>query len=180
MDKTSIFHDFKKHYKPDQVRLFEHAYEFAHAAHAGQKRKSGDDYIMHSLSVADYLGNHLHMDADTVVAGLLHDVPEDTQTTLLDIRKSFGPQVAFMVEGITKLGKIKLRNQRDENYIETLRKMFLSMAADIRVVLIKLADRRHNMLTIKFLPESKQKRIARETLEVYAPIANRLGMGELK
>src|SRR3989344_7592926 len=141
MTYHTVLENLKKHYKSPDVKEFEKAYEFAKAAHAGQKRKSGDDYIMHSLSVADYIGNHLHMDADTVVAGLLHDVPEDTQTSLLDIRKSFGPQVAFMVEGITKLGKIKLRNQRDENYIETLRKMFLSMAADIRVVLIKLADR---------------------------------------
>ncbi len=180
MDYKEIFQGFKKHYKPDQVKVFERAYEFASLAHTGQKRKSGDDYIIHSLAVADYLGNHLHMDADTVVAGMLHDVPEDTQTTLPDIRKNFGAQVAFMVEGITKLGKIKLRDQRDENYIETLRKMFLSMAADIRVVLIKLADRLHNMKTIHFLPEEKRKRIARETLEVYAPIANRLGMGELK
>ncbi|OGE78996.1 MAG: hypothetical protein A2751_00865 [Candidatus Doudnabacteria bacterium RIFCSPHIGHO2_01_FULL_46_14] len=179
MDKSSVFYHFKKHYKPDQVKLLERAYQFASLAHQGQKRKSGDDYIMHSLAVANYLGNHLHMDMDTVVAGMLHDVPEDTKTTLPEIRQNFGPQVAFMVEGITKLGKIKLRNQRDENYIETLRKMFLSMAADIRVVLIKLADRRHNMKTIEFLPEEKRKRIARETLEVYAPIANRLGMGEL-
>ena len=135
---------------------------------------------MHCLAVADYLGNRLHMDMDTVIAGLLHDVPEDTQTSILDVRKAFGPQVAFMVEGITKLGQIKLRDQTDENYIETLRKMFLSMAADIRVVLIKLADRRHNMQTLEFLPPQKRERIARETLEVYAPIADRLGMGELK
>ncbi|OGE76077.1 MAG: hypothetical protein A3C85_02015 [Candidatus Doudnabacteria bacterium RIFCSPHIGHO2_02_FULL_48_21] len=180
MTYREVFENFKKNYKPDQIKLFEMAYEFAARAHAGQKRKSGDDYITHSLAVADYLGSHLRMDTDTVIAGLLHDVPEDTKTSILDIRKNFGPQVAFMVEGVTKLGKIKLRNQQDENYIETLRKMFLSMAADIRVVLIKLADRRHNMLTIRFLPEEKRKRIARETLEVYAPIANRLGMGELR
>ena len=180
MTHREVLANLKKIYKPEQIKLFEKAYEFALAAHAGQKRKSGDDYITHSLAVADYLGGHLHMDADTVIAGLLHDVPEDTETSILEIRNSFGPQVAFMVEGITKLGKIKLRSQQDENYIETLRKMFLSMAADIRVVLIKLADRRHNMLTIQYLPEEKQKRIARETLELYAPIANRLGMGELK
>lgn len=179
MEQKTVFENFKKHYKPEQIRLFEKAYQFALEAHEGQKRKSGDDYIIHCLSVADYLGNHLHMDTDTVVAGFLHDVPEDTATSIQEIRKNFGQQVAFMVEGVTKLGKIKLRDQRDENYIETLRKMFLSMAADIRVVLIKLADRRHNMKTLEFLPEEKRKRIARETLEVYAPIANRLGMGGL-
>lgn len=176
----SVLHNLKQRYAPTHVKLFERAYEFAKAAHAGQMRKSGDPYILHSLSVADYLANHLHIDINTIVAGLLHDVPEDTSVTLTEIRKSFGDQVAFMVSGITKLGKIKLRNQKDENYIETLRKMFLAMAADIRVVLIKLADRRHNLQTLEFLPKEKQERIARETLELYAPIANRLGMGELK
>jgi len=169
-----------KYYDSRHLDLFERAYEFATRAHAGQKRKSGEDYMVHCLAVADYLGNHLHMDMSTVAAALLHDVPEDTTTSIIDIRKEFGDQIAFLVAGMTKLGKIKLRNQKDENYIETLRKMFLSMAADIRVVLIKLADRRHNMETIQYLPEEKRERIARETLEVYAPIADRLGMGELK
>ena len=180
MNYHSVLENLKRHYKAGEVKLFEQAFEFAETAHAGQKRKSGDPYTVHFLAVADYLGNRLRMDIDTVVAGVLHDVPEDTKTTLEEIKKTFGKDVAFMVAGITKLGQIKLRNQKDENYIETLRKMFLAMAADIRVVLIKLADRRHNMETLKYLPPEKQERIARETLEVYAPIANRLGMGELK
>ncbi len=180
MTYHTILENLKKTYIPADIKLFEKAYDFAKAAHAGQKRKSGDDYITHSLAVANYLGNHLHMDIDTLVAGLLHDVPEDTTVPLAEIKKTFGKEIAFMVEGITKLGKIKLRNQKDETYIETLRKMFFSMAADIRVVLIKLADRLHNLQTLSFLPPEKQERIARETLEVYAPIADRLGMGELK
>lgn len=180
MSYEEVYANLKKNYEPEQIKRFEQAYEFANAAHEGQTRKSGDPYITHSLTVADYLNNRLHMDMDTVIAGLLHDVPEDTKRTIAEIKKNFGDQVAFMVSGITKLGQIKLRNQKDENYIETLRKMFLAMAADIRVVLIKLADRRHNMLTLEHLPKEKQERIARETLELYAPIANRLGMGELK
>lgn len=180
MDYREVYDNLKKLYKNEQLKLFERAHEFAAEAHAGSVRKSGEPYINHPLTVANYLGNHLHMDMDTVVAGLLHDVPEETKKTLHDVRKNFGSQVEFLVAGVTKLGKIKLRNQKDDTYIETLRKMFLAMARDIRVVLIKLADRRDNLLTLKYLPEDKQKRIARETLEVYAPIANRLGMGELK
>lgn len=180
MTYHTVLENLKKTYKASDIKLFEKAYEFAKNAHAGQKRKSGEDYMSHSLAVADYLGNHLHMDIDTVIAGLLHDVPEDTTISLAEIQKNFGKDIAFMVEGITKLGKIKLRDHKDENYIETLRKMFFSMAADIRVVLIKLADRRHNLQTLSFLPPEKQERIAKETLEVYAPIADRLGMGELK
>lgn len=180
MPYAKVFENLKKYYRAEDLKLFSDAFEFARAAHAGQMRKSGDAYVTHSLAVANYLGNHLHMDIQTVVAGLLHDVPEETKKTLTDIKKAFGEEVASMVAGITKLGVIKLRNQQDENYIETLRKMFLAMAADIRVVLIKLADRRHNMQTLSHLPPAKAVRIARETLEVYAPIADRLGMGELK
>lgn len=180
MDFQSVYDNLKKYYKDGHLKLFEKAYEFANAAHEGKLRKSGDSYIIHPLTVADYLGNRLHMDINTVVAGLLHDVPEETSKTLSDIKKNFGEEIAFLVSGITKLGVIKLRNQKDENYIETLRKMFLAMARDIRVVLIKLADRWHNMQTLQFLPQEKQGRIAHETLEIFAPIANRLGMGELK
>lgn len=180
MTYAEVYENLKNHYKPHELELFANGFEFAKTAHAGQMRKSGDPYVAHSLAVADYLGNRLHMDMHTIIAGLLHDVPEETKKTLEDIKKSFGEEVAFMVAGITKLGVIKLRNQQDENYIETLRRMFLAMAADIRVVLIKLADRRHNMQTLQHLPKEKSVRIARETLEVYAPIADRLGMGELK
>lgn len=180
MSYQEISEKFKKSYSPKDVDLFAEAYEFARAAHEGQLRKSGEEYIQHPLAVASYLASSLRMDMNTVVAGMLHDVPENTSRTLEDIKKIFGEEIAFMVFGITKLGQIKLRNQKDQTYIETLRKMFLAMAADIRIVLVKLADRRNNMQTLEHLPPDKQLRIARETLEVYAPIADRLGMGELK
>ncbi|MBI4049893.1 MAG: bifunctional (p)ppGpp synthetase/guanosine-3',5'-bis(diphosphate) 3'-pyrophosphohydrolase [Candidatus Doudnabacteria bacterium] len=180
MTYEEVYENLKKHYREADLKLFERAYRFAATAHAGQKRKSGDSYVSHSLAVANYLGEGLQMDMETLVAALLHDVPEETKATLHDIKKQFGEQVAFLVSGVTKLGKIKLRDQTEETYIETLRNMFLAMAADIRVVLIKLADRLNNMRSLRFLPVEKQQRIARETLEVYAPIANRLGMGQLK
>lgn len=180
MTYEQILDKIKQSYPPADIELFKKAYLFARSAHHDQIRKSGEEYIVHPLAVAEYLANYLRVDMFTIVAGLLHDVPENTAISLDEIEKSFGIEVAFMVSGITKLGKIKLRNQKDQNYIETLRKMFLAMAADIRIVLIKLADRRHNMQTLSHLPPDKQLRIARETLEVYAPIADRLGMGELK
>lgn len=155
------------------------AYLFAKKAHQNQVRKSGEAYISHSLSVAKIL-SEIGMDAKTIAAGLLHDVPEDTSATLSEIEKTFGPEVAALVSGITKLGKIKLRSTREEYFLENLRKMFLAMAQDIRVVIIKLADRLHNMRTLSYLPPEKQERIARETMEIYAPIANRLGIGEIK
>jgi len=159
--------------------LIRSAYEIALSAHAGQKRKSGEDYIQHSLHTALNLA-HMGMGSKTISAGLLHDVPEDTEVTLEEIEKKFGSEIAKMVDGVTKLGKIKLRGAKEENYLENLRKMFLAMAEDIRVVLIKLADRLHNMETLESLPPEKQERIARETLDVFAPIANRLGIGEMK
>ena len=155
------------------------AYVFAEAAHRGQKRKSGEDYIIHSLHVAKNLAE-IGMDEKTLAAGLLHDVPEDTAITLDEVREKFGNDIGVLVDGITKLGKIKLRGSKEEYYLENLRKMFLAMAEDIRVVIIKLADRLHNMRTLEHLPPEKQERIARETLEIYAPIANRLGIGEIK
>ncbi len=155
------------------------AYTFAEVAHRGQKRKSGEDYITHALHVAKNL-SEIGMDEKTLAAGLLHDVPEDTPITLAELEEKFGNEVAYLVDGITKLGKIKLRGSKEEYYLENLRKMFLAMAQDIRVVIIKLADRLHNMRTLEHLPPEKQERIARETLEIYAPIANRLGIGEIK
>jgi GTP diphosphokinase / guanosine-3',5'-bis(diphosphate) 3'-diphosphatase len=154
-------------------------YAFAEKAHSGQKRKSGEPYIIHSLSVALILAE-IGMDERTIAAGLLHDVPEDTEVTLADIETAFGHEVAYLVDGITKLGKIKLRGSREEYFLENLRKMFMAMAQDIRVVIIKLADRLHNMRTLKHLPPEKRERIARETMDVFAPIANRLGIGEAK
>ncbi|OGY47804.1 MAG: hypothetical protein A2840_01135 [Candidatus Buchananbacteria bacterium RIFCSPHIGHO2_01_FULL_47_11b] len=153
------------------------AYDFAEEAHKGQIRKSGQPYINHPLETAITLAR-MGMDQDTIIAGLLHDVPEDTTYSLVDVEKNFGKEVAQLVAGITKLGVIKYRGI--ERYAENLRKMFISMAQDIRIVLIKMADRLHNLRTLEHLPAEKQQRIAQESLEIYAPIANRLGMGVIK
>lgn len=153
------------------------AYEFAEKAHRGQKRVSGDDYIIHPLATAQTLAE-MKLGIPIIIAALLHDVPEDTSVTLDDVKKNFGEDVAGMVRGVTKLGRIKYRGL--ERYIENLRKMFIAMAEDLRVVFIKFADRLHNLKTLDALSTKKQYRIALETLEIYAPIANRLGMGELK
>ncbi len=155
------------------------AYQLAFEAHKNQKRKSGEDYIYHPLHTALNLAQ-IGLGATTVIAGILHDVPEDTEVTLKEIEKKFGTEIASLVDGVTKLGTIKLRGTKEEAYLENLRKMFLAMAADIRVVLIKLADRLHNMQTLSSLPREKQLRIARETMDIYVPIANRLGIGEIK
>ncbi|MBI5023223.1 MAG: bifunctional (p)ppGpp synthetase/guanosine-3',5'-bis(diphosphate) 3'-pyrophosphohydrolase [Candidatus Magasanikbacteria bacterium] len=167
-----------KNYNPkadlDLIRL---AYDFAEQAHQGQKRLSGIPYIEHPLNVAVTLAE-MKLDTAIIVAGLLHDIPEDTAITLNEIKKNFGADVASMVEGVTKLGKLKYRGV--ERYIENLRKMFVSIAKDIRVIIIKFADRLHNLKTLDALPEKKRQRVALESLEIYAPIANRLGMGEMK
>lgn len=162
---------------PQSADLARRAYEFARTAHQGQKRSSGEPYFNHCLATAKTLIS-MRLDVKTIIAGVLHDVVEDTKYTLQDIKKNFGEEIAFMVESVTKLGKIKFRG--DQQKIENLRKMFLAMAEDVRVVLIKLADRLHNMRTLQFVPPEKQKRIALETLEIYVPLAHRLGMGEIK
>lgn len=170
----------------DQVRAFDpeadtalirRAYDFAEEAHRGQKRATGEPYIIHPLATASTLAQ-MHLPTPIILAGLLHDVPEDTARTLDDIQAAFGEDVMSMVAGITKLGKIKYRGM--ERYIENLRKMFLAVAADVRVVFIKFADRLHNLQTLDAIPPKKQQRIALESLDIYAPIANRLGMGEMK
>lgn len=176
---NEIFKNFKLPLTKERKDLIQHAYLFAEKAHRGQKRRSGEDYIQHCLATAKILGQ-IGMGAKTVAAGLLHDVPEDTSITLLELEKEFGDEITSMVEGITKLGRIKLRESHEEYFLENLRKMFLAMAADIRVVIIKLADRLHNMQTLEHNPPEKQHRIAMETMEVYVPIANRLGIGEIK
>ncbi len=185
--------------------LIEKAFKFAEKAHAGQKRLSGEEYITHPLRVAYFLAD-LELDSPTIAAGLLHDVLEDTNVTLEEFRKEFGEDVAFLVEGMTKLRKIsdaankaappkagarsdsetrrEPRHGREESahrgHFNSLKKMFFATAEDIRVILIKLADKYHNMETLKFMSKADQKRIALETLEIYAPIAARLGMGRLK
>ncbi len=153
------------------------AFDFARKAHEGQSRKSGEPYLVHPLYTA-FLLAQMKADISTITAGILHDVPEDTELTLADVEKNFGREVANLVKGVTKLGKIKYRGI--QRYRENLRKMFLAMASDIRIVMIKFCDRIHNLRTIEFLPPEKQERIAHETLEIYVPIAELLGMWGLK
>lgn len=162
-----------------RIKVITEAYHFAVAAHEGQKRRSGEDYIQHPIATAKLLAE-IGMGGKTIAAGLLHDVPEDTARTLEEVEKKFGKEIAQLVDGVTKLGKLKLRGSHEEYFLENLRKMFLAMAADIRVVIIKLADRLHNMQTLEHNPPQKQARIAKETMEIFAPIANRLGIGEFK
>jgi GTP pyrophosphokinase len=177
MTINQIINNFKENNPKTDTTMIQLAYDFAVKAHAGQKRKSGEAYIQHSLHTA-FILVQIKADIETVIAGLLHDVPEDTEYTLADVEKNFGKEIAGLVEGITKLSKIKYRGI--ERYRESLRKMFLAMAQDIRVILIKFADRLHNLRTLDSLPLEKRQRIARETLEIYAPIAGLLGIGRLK
>lgn len=155
------------------------AYYFSKKAHEGQKRRSGEDYFVHCVETAATLIK-MGLGSVTVAAALLHDVPEDTEITLEEVEQTFGKEVAFLVEGVTKLGHVRLKGSSEEYYLDNLRKMFMAMASDIRVILIKLADRLHNMRTLDALPENKRFRIAKETMEIFVPIANRFGIGELK
>lgn len=159
------------------TKIISRAYDFAKKAHGDQKRKSGELYINHPVYTA-FLLAQMKADINSIAAGLLHDVPEDTDKNISEIEKNFGKDIATLVEGITKLGKIKYRGL--ERYRENLRKMFLAMASDIRIVMIKFCDRLHNLMTLEFLPKEKQERIARETLEIYVPIAELLGTWVLK
>lgn len=175
-------------YKEADKKLIERAFEFGKIAHEGQKRLSGEEYLFHPLHVAYFL-SELGLDSTTVAAGILHDTIEDTAVTHKDLEKEFGKDIAFLVEGVTKLSKIEYsgsaswrinEKKSSANHINSLKKMFFAMAEDIRVILIKLADRYHNMETLSQKDKASQKKIALETLEIYAPIAARLGMGHLK
>ncbi len=169
--------------EPDARALISDAYDLADAAHAGQQRASGEPYLNHCLAVASMLAE-LRLDPPAIAAGLLHDVVEDSLVSVEDLQRDFGEEVARLVDGVTKLGEIELssmgRFSFDEKESESLRKMFLAMFSDVRVVLIKLADRLHNMRTLGSLPEERRRRIARETLEIFAPLANRLGIWQWK
>ena len=168
-----------KYHPSDDITLVEKAYQIARDAHKDQKRKSGEPYIIHPLCVAIILAD-LELDKESIVAGILHDVVEDTVMTLEEITEVFGPEVALLVDGVTKLTQLSWSMDKVEIQAENLRKMFLAMAKDIRVILIKLADRLHNMRTLEFMKPEKQKEKARETMDIYAPIAHRLGISKIK
>ena len=169
----------QKYHPSDDISIIEKAYNVAFEAHKNQLRKSGEPYIVHPLCVAIILAD-LQLDKESIVAGLLHDVVEDTVMTDEDIEREFGKDVAMIVDGVTKLEKIKYNNDKLEYQADNLRRMFLAMAKDIRVIMVKLADRLHNMRTLAHQPEAKQKEIARETMDIYAPLAQRLGISKVK
>ena len=170
-----------RRYRPSvDLSLVEKAYLVAEKSHEGQKRKSGEPYIIHPLHVSIILAE-LELDMETIMAGLLHDVVEDTEISLEDVRSDFGDDVALLVDGVTKLKQLTYKtNDKQEIQAENYRKMFLAMAKDIRVIMIKLADRLHNMRTLDYKEDYKQKEKARETLDIYAPIAERLGISKIK
>ena len=161
------------------LQLVERAYFIASRYHEGQKRKSGEDYIIHPLCVAMILAN-LHMDAETIVAGILHDAVEDTEYTLEQVKEDFSDHVALLVEGVTKLTELNLANDKVEKQAENLRHMFIAMSKDIRVIIIKLADRLHNLKTLEYQTKEKQEEKAKETIEIYSPLAGRLGISRIK
>ena len=173
-----VLEKMKKNNRKSDLKLIKRAYDFAKEKHGDQLRKSGEPYIIHPIQVAYILAN-LELDDATICAALLHDVAEDTEVTIQDLAREFSPEIAEMVDGVTKLGNFKYTSA-EEQQVENYRKMFLAMGKDIRVILIKLADRLHNMRTLKFLKRDRQLAIAKETQDLYAPLANRLGMYSLK
>ena len=174
-----LIRSIRKYHPSDDISQIEKAYKIAREAHKDQKRKSGEPYIIHPLCVAIILAD-LEMDKETIIAGILHDVVEDTIMTLGEVEKEFGAEVALLVDGVTKLTQLSWSMDKVEIQAENLRKMFLAMAKDIRVILIKLADRLHNMRTLQYMKPEKQKEKARETMDIYAPIAHRLGISKIK
>ena len=179
---AELIESVRKYHPSTNISMIEKAYRIADGAHEGQVRKSGEPYIIHPLCVAIILAE-LELDKETIVAGLLHDVVEDTVMTEDEIAMEFGGEVALLVDGVTKLGQLSYKADQVDKVdlqAENLRKMFLAMAKDIRVILIKLADRLHNMRTLRYMKPEKQKEKARETMDIYAPIAQRLGISKLK
>lgn len=168
----------ERYFSAEELNIVDKAYDYARQAHEGQVRISGEPYITHPLAVAKMLAQ-LELDLPTITAALLHDVVEDTPYTLVDIEKTFGAETAYIVNGVTKLSKLEFYT-KEEQQVENLRKMFLAMAKDIRVILIKLADRLHNMRTLEHHPVWKQQEIARETMDIFAPLAHRLGIFAFK
>ena len=176
-EAATLFKEWSGYLKPEDLARIETAYDFSKNAHNGQFRASGDPYISHPLAVANILAQ-LHLDSQALTAALLHDVMEDTEVTKAEITKKFGKPVAELVDGVSKLDRIEFETH-EEAQAENFRKMLLAMARDVRVILIKLADRLHNMRTLDAVPPAKRKRIARETIDIYAPIANRLGLNSI-
>ena len=177
--RQQLMETMKSLYSDEDIEMVGRAYDMAFEAHKDQKRKSGEPYIIHPICVAIILAE-LELDRETIIAGLLHDVVEDTDVTYEDVVREFGVEVAQLVDGVTKLGQLSYSKDKIEVQAENLRKMFLAMAKDIRVILIKLADRLHNMRTMQFMKPEKQKEKSRETMDIYAPIAHRLGISKIK
>ena len=176
---NSLIARIQKYHPSADISMVEKAYCIAKNAHEGQKRKSGEAYIIHPLWVGIILAQ-LEMDKETITAGILHDVVEDTVMTYDEIKEEFGDEVALLVDGVTKLGQLSYSADKLDVQAENLRKMFLAMAKDIRVIIIKLADRLHNMRTLQYMRPEKQKEKAKETMDIYAPIAQRLGISKIK
>ena len=176
---NSLIERILKYHPSSDVSVIEKAYNIAKEAHKDQLRKSGEPYIIHPLCVAIIL-SQLELDKESIVAGILHDVVEDTIMTQEELEKEFGSEVALLVDGVTKLTRLKYKHDKLDEQAENLRKMFLAMAKDIRVIMIKLADRLHNMRTMQYQSPEKQLEKSRETLDIYAPLAHRLGISKIK
>ena len=183
MEKAELISYAKQFYDEQELERLSRAIDFAINRHEGQFRKSGEKYIRHPLKVAGILVEW-GMDIDSVVAGVLHDTVEDTDTTINELEEAFGINVAFLVDGVTKVGRARAGMDNLESYLpqtkDNLSKLLIAVGQDVRVVIIKLADRLHNLQTLQYMPPEKQKKIARESLDVFAPIADRLGMGRVR